>query len=46
MPMMFVAIITLMAIALTVYGLLTLVERHALRWTVSDTTTAYNEESV
>ena len=46
MPMMFVAIITLMAIALTVYGLLTLVERRALRWTVSDTTTACDEESV
>ncbi len=46
MPMMFVAIITLMAIALTVYGVLSLVERHALRWTVLDTTTASEEEAV
>ncbi|MGC9395546.1 MAG: ABC transporter permease [Anaerolineae bacterium] len=45
MPMMFVAIITLMAIALTVYGLFTIVERRALRWNVQDTTTAYAEES-
>ena len=45
MPMMFVAIITLMAIALTVYGLLTVVERRALRWNVQDTTAAYAEES-
>ncbi len=46
MPMMFVAIITLMAIALAVYGLLSLVERRALRWNVQDTTTAYDEEPV
>jgi len=46
LPMMFVAIITLMAIALTVYGVLTLVERRALRWTVLDTTTASEAESV
>lgn len=46
MPMMFVAIITLMAIALTVYGLLSLVERRALRWTVQDTTTSYGDEPV
>lgn len=46
MPMMFVAIITLMAIALTVYSLLTLVERRALRWTVLDTTTASETEPV
>ena len=46
MPMMFVAIITLMAIALAVYGVLTLVERRALRWTVLDTTTASEAESV
>ncbi len=45
MPMMFVAIITLMAIALTVYGLLTVVEHRTLRWNVQDTTTAYSEES-
>ncbi|MFN2284327.1 MAG: ABC transporter permease [Anaerolineae bacterium] len=45
MPMMFVAIITLMAIALTVYGLLTVVECRVLRWNVQDTTTAYDEES-
>lgn len=45
MPMMFVAIISLMAIALTVYGLLTVVERRTLRWNVQDTTTAYSEES-
>ena len=44
MPMMFVAIITLMAIALMVYGLLTVVERRALRWNVQDTTAAYAEE--
>ncbi|MBN2393219.1 MAG: ABC transporter permease [Anaerolineae bacterium] len=46
MPMMFVAIITLMAIALTVYGLLTVVERRALRWNVQDTTTTYGEETL
>ncbi len=44
LPMMFVAMITLMGIALTVYGLLTLVEHRALRWTVLDTTTADEEE--
>lgn len=32
MPMMFVAIITLMLIALTVYSLLVLIERRSLRW--------------
>jgi NitT/TauT family transport system permease protein len=46
MPMMFVAIITLMGIALVVYSLLSLVERRALRWNVQDTTTSYDEESV
>jgi len=44
LPMMFVAIITLMVIALTVYGLLTLVERRARRWNVQDMTTADGEE--
>jgi NitT/TauT family transport system permease protein len=32
LPMMFVAIVVLMAIAMTIYGLLTLLERRLLRW--------------
>jgi len=44
MPMMFVAIITLMGIALMVYSLLSLVERRTLRWSVQDTTASYSEE--
>lgn len=38
MPMMFVAIFTLMLIALVVYSLLALVERRALRWRTLDAT--------
>ncbi len=37
-PLMFVAILTLMAVALTIYGALGLVERAALRWRVQDGT--------
>ncbi|HOT90629.1 MAG TPA: ABC transporter permease [Anaerolineae bacterium] len=44
LPMMFVAIFTLMGIALTVYGLLSFIERRALRWSVQDTTATYSEE--
>lgn len=38
MPMMFVAILTLMALALTIYGALTLAERRLIRWNVPDKT--------
>jgi NitT/TauT family transport system permease protein len=38
MPMMFVAILTLMVIALAVYSLLTLVEHRTLRWRQLDST--------
>ncbi len=45
LPTMFVAILTLMGIALTVYALLALVERYVLRWNSADTTTARDEEA-
>jgi len=44
MPMMFAAIITLMGIALGIYGLLSLIERRALRWSIQDTTAFDAEE--
>ncbi len=43
MPMMFVAILTLMAIALAVYALLTLVEHRTSRWSQLDSTLADGE---
>lgn len=45
LPMMFVAILTLMVIALTVYGLLSFIERRVLRWSVQDATATEAEQT-